>query len=103
MAAKVKEPSCITSVTDAYEWRLGSVRKLFWRFAIGMQAGCRKAQASRSLSYYRKLWIWLGMKKATYPICVGHAKPGESQVEGDATDAEGGGEWGFKGSRRGAF
>jgi Transposase domain (DUF772) len=51
-------------------------------------------------SYYRKLWIRCGDEKGGVPFRVGHANPGGSRVEGDATDVEGSREWGWKGSRR---
>jgi len=50
-----------------------------------------------SRSYYRKLWIRCGNEKGGVPFCVDHANPGESRVEGDATDVEGSGKdpcWG---------
>jgi len=58
---------------------------------------------TRSSSYYRKLWIRCGDEKGGVPFRVGHANPGGSRVEGDATDVEGSSEWGWKGSRRAAF
>jgi hypothetical protein len=53
------------------------------------------------MSYYRKLWIRCGNERGGVPFRVGHANPGGSGVEGDATDAEGNGKKGFKGSRPG--
>jgi hypothetical protein len=53
------------------------------------------------LSYYRKLWIRCGDERGGVPFRVGHANPGGSRVEGDATDAEGNGKRGFKGSQPG--
>jgi hypothetical protein len=68
-----------------------------WPWPIPLaQSACRK-------SYYRKLWIRCGNEKGGVPFRVGHANPGGSRVEGDATDAEGSREWGWKGSRRAAF
>ena len=55
------------------------------------------------MSYYRKLWIRCGDEKGGVPFRVGHANPGGSRVEGDATDAEGSGQRGGKGSRRATF
>src|ERR1700681_4568265 len=52
-------------------------------------------------SYYRKLWIRCGDERGGVPFRVGHANPGGSREEGDATDAEGNGKRGFKGSQPG--
>ncbi len=52
-------------------------------------------------SYYRKLWIRCGNERGGVPFRVDHAKPGGSRVEGDATNAEGSGKRGFKGSQLG--
>jgi hypothetical protein len=60
-------------------------------------------RTSSTRSYYRKLWIRCGNEKGGVPFRVGHANPGGSRVEGDATDVEGSGKWGFKGSRRVVF
>jgi hypothetical protein len=49
-------------------------------------------------SYYRKLWIECGDEKGGVAFRVGHANPGGSRVEGDATDARGNGEWDWQGS-----
>ncbi len=57
--------------------------------------------AKREVSYYRKLWIRCGNEKGGVPFRVDNANPGGSRVEGDATDAEGSGEWDFKGSQLG--
>jgi hypothetical protein len=54
-------------------------------------------------SYYRKLWNRCRDEKGGVPFRVDHANPGGSRVEGDATDAEGNGQWGWKGSRRATF
>ena len=53
-----------------------------------------ECQSFESWSYYRKLWIRCGDEKGGVPFRVSHANPGGSRVEGDATDAEGSGEWG---------
>jgi hypothetical protein len=42
-------------------------------------------------------------EKGDVPFRVGHAKPGGSWVEGDATDAEGSGECDWRGSGRAVF
>jgi hypothetical protein len=60
-------------------------------------------RTSSTRSYYRKLWIRCGNEKGGVPFRVGHANPGGSRVEGDATDVEGSGKWGFKGSRQVVF
>jgi hypothetical protein len=52
-------------------------------------------------SYYRKLWIRCGDERGGVTFRVDHANPGGSRVEGDATDAEGNGKRGFKGSQPG--
>jgi hypothetical protein len=57
----------------------------------------------QTVSYYRKLWIRCGSEKGGVPFRVANANPGGSRVEGDATDAEGSGKWGFKGSQRGVI
>jgi hypothetical protein len=55
-----------------------------------------------SWSYYRKLWIGCGNETGGgVTFRVDHANPGGSRVEGDATDAEGNGKRGFKGSQPG--
>ena len=60
-------------------------------------------QALRKLtgSYYRKLWIGCGDEGGGVTFRVDHANPGGSRVEGDATDAEGSGKRGIKGSQLG--
>jgi hypothetical protein len=58
-------------------------------------------RSQRRRSYYRKLWIRCGNERGGVPFRVDHAKPGGSRVEGDATNAEGSGKRGFKGSQLG--
>ena len=64
---------------------------------------CPGAVMLALVSYYRKLWIRCGDEKGGVPFRVDHANSGGSRVEGDATDAEGSGQWGRKGSRRATF
>jgi hypothetical protein len=46
----------------------------------------------------RMIYVSPEIEKGGVPFRVGHANPGGSRVEGDATDAEGSRRWGWKGS-----
>jgi hypothetical protein len=68
-----------------------------WMKFVRMLEACDRPRWSPS--YYRKLWIDDGMKKAAYPSAEQREPPVGVGLEGDATDAVGSREAGCKRSQ----